>query len=333
MDIFSFITMFGGLAMFLYGMSVMGQGLEQMSGGKLSSILERLTSNKLSGVLLGLGVTAIIQSSSATTVMLVGFVNSGIMRLGQTLSITMGANIGTTVTAWLISLTAINGDSFFLRILKPESFTPILALIGVGILMFSKQEKRKNLATIFIGFAVLMFGMETMSSAVDPLKESEAFKQIFVMFENPILGILTGIILTAIIQSSSASIGILQALSVTGAVTLSTAFPLILGMNIGTCITPVLSSIGGSANSKRTAISCVYIKAIGVVFVFVVVSIVRLFFDFDMSQTVNMVDIAVIHTLFNIVSTIILLPFTKPIEKLSYITFKDKKNTTVNMQN
>lgn len=329
MDVFDILTLIGGLALFLYGMEMMGDGLKKMAGGQLESFLARLTSNRFKGFLLGLLVTAVIQSSSATTVMLVGFVNSGIMKLGQTISIIMGANIGTTVTSWLLSLTGISGDSFFLRILKPESFTPILAVIGVILIMAAKTDKKKNIGTILIGFAILMFGMETMSGSMEGLKESESFGQMLIMFSNPVMGIIMGTVLTAIIQSSSASVGILQALSLTGAIPYSTAIPIILGQNIGTTITPVISSISGNANSKRVALACVYIKMIGVIIVSVAFYILNGIFDFAiMHENVSVLSIAVIHTLFNIISTVILMPFCKQIEYISYKSIPDDKQET-----
>ena len=257
-DIFNILSMIGGLALFLYGMNSMGDGLAKLSGGKLEKILEKLTSKRIMAVLLGAGVTAVIQSSSATTVMVVGFVNSGIMKLKQAIGIIMGANIGTTITSWILSLTGLEGDSFFIRMLKPSSFTPILAIIGVGFLLFSKKEKKKDLGTIFLGFAVLMFGMEAMSDAVGGLAEVDGFKNILLMFSNPILGMIAGAILTAVIQSSSASVGILQALCATGAVTYGTALPIIMGQNIGTCVTALISSMGSSRNAKRTALVHLY---------------------------------------------------------------------------
>ena len=326
MDFFSVLSLLGGLALFLYGMDVMGDGLKKLSGGKLEYILGKLTANKFKGFLLGFIVTAVIQSSSATTVMLVGFVNSGIMRLSQTIAPIMGANVGTTVTAWLLSTTGISGDSFFLKILKPDAWTPVLAAIGVGMIMFSKSDKKKNISMILVGFAVLMFGMETMSAAVSGLKENESFTRILIMFQNPIMGILAGLILTAIIQSSSASVGILQALSATGTISYAAAIPIILGQNIGTTITPILSSINGNTDSKRVAFTCLYIKMIGVVIVsgvfYLLHSIIRFAF---MQEMVNAFNIAVVHTLFNIISTIVLIPFTKQIEKLALITIKGKK--------
>ena len=250
MDFFGVLTMLGGLALFLYGMETMGKGLEKLSGGRLERILEKLTSNPIKAVLLGAGVTAIIQSSSATTVMVVGFVNSGIMKLTQAVGIIMGANIGTTVTSWLLSLTGIESGNFFVQLLKPTSFSPILALIGVCFIMFSKKEKKKDAGTIMIGFAILMTGMETMSGAVKPLANVPEFTGILTMFSNPVLGMIAGAVLTAIIQSSSASVGILQALCATGAVNFSTALPIIMGQNIGTCVTAMLSASVASKNAS-----------------------------------------------------------------------------------
>ena len=325
MDIFSILTLIGGLALFLYGMDVMGDGLKKLAGGKLESILSRLTSNKWLGFLLGFIVTAVIQSSSATTVMLVGFVNSGIMKLGQTISIIMGANIGTTVTSWLLSLTGISGSTWFLKLLKPESFTPILAAIGVVMIMMAKRDKNKNIGTILVGFAVLMFGMETMSGSVEGLRENEAFVNMLTMFSNPIMGILVGTIFTAIIQSSSASIGILQALALTCVIPHSTAIPVLLGMNIGTTITPIISSISGNTESRRVAISCLYIKMIGVVIVttaFYMLYYLTDLIDPFMNANATVFTIAISHTLFNVISTIILIPFCSLIEKLSIQTIK-----------
>ena len=328
MDFFSILSLIGGLALFLYGMDMMGESLKKLSGGKLESILGKLTANRFKGFLLGLFVTAIIQSSSASTVMLVGFVNSGIMKLAQTISIIMGANVGTTVTSWLLSLTGISGDSFFVTLLKPSSFNPILAAVGVIMIMAAKNDKRKNIGGILVGFAILMFGMETMSDSVSSLKDSATFGKILVMFSNPIMGILSGTILTAIIQSSSASVGILQALSSTGAISFSTAIPVILGQNIGTTITPIISALNGNTDSKRVAFSCLYIKIIGVVIVSVAFYILHYFLNFTfMEARVDVVSIAVIHTLFNIISTVILIPFCNLIEKLAIKTIK-ASNTT-----
>ena len=329
MDFFSILSLIGGLALFLYGMDVMGDGLKKLSGSKLESLLGKLTANKFKGFLLGFAVTAVIQSSSATTVMLVGFVNSGIMRLSQTISTIMGANVGTTVTAWLLSTTGISGETFIIKLFKPDAWTPILAAIGAGIVMFSKSDKQKNIASILLGFAVLMFGMSAMSDAVAGLKDDPDFKNILIMFENPIMGILAGTILTAIIQSSSASVGILQALSATGTISYAVAMPIILGQNIGTTITPILSAINGNRDSKRVAFTCLYIKIIGVVIVSVAFYAINSFVTFPFMKEgnyVNAINIAVIHTLFNVISTIILIPFTKQIEKLAYLTIKDKGN-------
>ena len=328
MDIFSILSLIGGLALFLFGMDLMGDGLKKLAGGKLESILARLTANRFLGFFLGFIVTAVIQSSSATTVMLVGFVNSGIMKLGQTISIIMGANIGTTVTSWLLSLTGIEGSTTFLKLLKPESFTPILAVIGVIMTMMAKTDKKKDIGTIFIGFAVLMFGMETMSDSVSGLKDNESFTNILTMFSNPIMGILVGTVFTAIIQSSSASIGILQALSLSCVIPYSTAIPVLLGMNIGTTITPIISSISGNTESRRVAISCLYIKMIGVVVVTAAFYILHYIIGFDefMNAQSTVFTIAVIHTLFNILSTVILMPFCSAIEKLAIKSIKGNKS-------
>lgn len=328
MDFFSVLSLIGGLALFLYGMDMMGDSLKKLSGGKLEAILGKLTANRFKGFMLGLFVTAIIQSSSASTVMLVGFVNSGIMKLSQTISIIMGANVGTTVTSWLLSLTGISGDSFFVTLLKPSSFTPILAVIGVIMIMAAKSDKRKNIGGILVGFAILMFGMEMMSDSVSGLKDSETFGKILVAFSNPVMGILSGTILTAIIQSSSASVGILQALSTTGAIPFSTAIPVILGQNIGTTITPILSALNGNTDSKRVAFSCLYIKIIGVVIVSVAFYALNYFIGFEfMSSRVDVVTIAIVHTLFNIISTVILLPFCNLLEKLAIKTIKSSKDS------
>ncbi len=324
MDIFSVLTLAGGLALFLFGMDFMGDNLKKLSGGQLETILGKLTSNRFKGFLLGLLVTAVIQSSSATTVMLVGFVNSGIMTISQTIATIMGANVGTTITAWLLSTTGISGTMFWLKLLKPDAFTPVLAVIGILMTMMAKSEKKRDVGSILIGFAVLMFGMETMSGAMSGLKDNESFGKILVMFgENPVLGILSGTILTAIIQSSSASIGILQALSLTGAIPMSTAIPVILGQNIGTTITPILSAISGNRDSKRVAISCLYIKLIGVVVFTVAFYALHSVFDFGlMHEQASVFSIAMFHTLFNILSTVILIPFCNGIEKLAVLTFR-----------
>ena len=325
MDFFSILTLIGGLALFLYGMDVMGDGLKKLSGSKLEIILSKLTANRLKGFLLGFLVTAVIQSSSATTVMLVGFVNSGIMNLGQTMSTIMGANVGTTVTSWLLSLSGIRGDSFFVRILKPTSFTPVLSAIGILLHMMAKTDKKKYIGSILLGFAVLMFGMDTMSGAVSGLKNDPNFARILIMFQNPVMGILAGTILTAIIQSSSASVGILQALALTGTISFGTAFPIILGQNIGTTITPILSAINGNTDSRRVAFSCLYIKILGVLAVTIPFYLITGIVEFPYKEAiVTPATIAVIHTLFNIASTIVLIPFCNQIERLAKATIRKK---------
>ena len=324
MDIFSILTMVGGLALFLYGMHVMGEGLSKASGGRLERILENLTSSPLKAVLLGAGVTAVIQSSSATTVMVVGFVNSGIMKLSQAIGIIMGANVGTTVTSWILSLSGLEGDSIFISLLKPTSFTPVLAIIGVGFIMFSKNERKKDIGTILIGFAVLMFGMDTMSNAVKPLADVPEFTQILTMFSNPILGLIAGALLTAIIQSSSASVGILQALCVTGSITFSSALPIIMGQNIGTCITALLSSVGANKNAKRAAVVHLYFNLIGTLVFMCIVYLLQSIIDFEFwHHATNPADIAIIHSIFNVTATLFLLPFSTVLEKLAYITIPE----------
>lgn len=324
MDIFGLLTLIGGLALFLYGMNVMGAGLEKMSGGKLEHILETLTSNPLKAVLLGAGVTAVIQSSSATTVMVVGFVNSGIMKLSQAVGIIMGANVGTTFTAWILSLTGIQGDSILINLLKPSSFSPILALVGIILYTMAKSDKKKNVGEIMLGFAVLMFGMESMSGAVEPLADVPEFTNILTMFHNPLLGVLAGAILTAVIQSSSASVGILQALSVTGAFTFGSAIPIIMGQNIGTCVTAMISSVGGNRGAKRTAFVHLYFNIIGTIVFMVLFYLGNAIFRFDFTnEVVDAAGIALIHTTFNVFATIILLPFSRQLERLAYLTIPE----------
>ena len=326
MDIFAILSLIGGLALFLFGMDLMGDSLKKLAGGKLESILARLTSNRLKGFLLGFIVTAIIQSSSATTVMLVGFVNSGIMKLGQTISIIMGANIGTTVTAWLLSTADIQGTAILLKLLKPESFTPVLAAVGLVMTMVAKKDTQKNTGTIFLGFAILMFGMDAMSGAVEGLRDNETFTNMLTMFSNPLMGILVGTLFTAIIQSSSASVGVLQALSLSCIIPYSTAIPVVLGQNIGTTITPIISSISGNTESKRVAFTCLYIKMIGVVIVVGIFYLLNSLIGFEfMTQRASAVNIALVHTLFNVLSTVILLPFCSLFEKLAVKTIKSKK--------
>lgn len=320
MTIFNILSLLGGLALFLYGMNVMGEGLKKLSGGKLENILQRLTSSRLKGVMLGLIVTAIIQSSSATTVMVVGFVNSGIMELGRAVGVIMGANIGTTVTSWILSLNGIQGNNIFVKLLEPESFSPILAFVGIILVMFSRSEKKNDTGTIFLGFAILMTGMLAMSDAVAPLAEVPGFVRVMTMFKNPILGLLAGAILTAIIQSSSASVGILQALCATGMIHYSVALPVIMGQNIGTCITAILSSLGANRNSKRTALIHLFFNLIGTTVFMLVFYTINIFVDFTfLEQAANETGIAVIHSCFNILATILLLPFSQVLVKLAYI--------------
>ena len=326
MDIFAILNLIGGLALFLFGMELMGDSLKKLAGGKLESILARLTSNRFKGFLLGFIVTAIIQSSSATTVMLVGFVNSGIMKLGQTISIIMGANIGTTVTSWLLSTADIKGTATLLKLLKPESFTPILALIGLLMTMTAKKDAKKNTGTILLGFAILMFGMDAMSGAVEGLRDNQTFTNMLTMFSNPLMGILVGTIFTAIIQSSSASVGVLQALSISCIIPYSTAIPVVLGQNIGTTITPIISSVSGNTESKRVAFTCLYIKMVGVIVVVGIFYLLHSLIGFEfMTQRASAVNIALVHTLFNVFSTVILLPFCSLFEKLAIKTVKSKK--------
>ena len=331
MDIFSVLTMVGGLAMFLYGMDAMGDGLSKLSGGKLESILEKLTSNRLMAVLLGAGVTAVIQSSSATTVMVVGFVNSGIMKLSQAVGIIMGANIGTTMTSWLLSLVEVEGTNFFMQMLKPTSFSPLLALIGIIMIMTAKDDgaKKKDVGTILMGFAILMFGMDTMSGAVKPLANDPNFTGILTMFSNPILGVIAGAVLTAVIQSSSASVGILQALCATGAMNFGSALPIIMGQNIGTCITAVMSGMGASKNAKRASMIHLYFNLIGTIVFLVVFYIINAFVHFEfLNGPASATGIAVVHSIFNITCTIFWFPFANVLVKLAELTIRDKADET-----
>ena len=326
MDFFSILTLIGGLALFLYGMNAMGDGLAKVSGGKLEKILENLTSSPIKAVLLGAAVTGVIQSSSATTVMVVGFVNSGIMKLSQAVGVIMGANIGTTVTSWILSLTGIQSDNFIIRLFKPTSLSPILAIIGVVFILFINDSKKKDVGTIFIGFAILMYGMDMMSSSVKPLAEVPAFTNLLLKFSNPLLGVLAGALLTAVIQSSSASVGILQALCLTGAVPFSAAIPIIMGQNIGTCITAIISAIGAKKNAKRAAAVHLYFNMIGTVIFMTVFYIVNALVGFSFfHQSATPAGIAIIHSVFNITATLILLPFSKGLEKLACLTIRDKK--------
>lgn len=324
MDIFNVFSMLGGLALFLYGMHVMGEGLTRASGGRLEKILERLTSSTLRGVLLGAGVTAVIQSSSATTVMVVGFVNSGIMTLQRAVGIIMGANIGTTVTSWILSLSGIEGESFLVQMLKPSSFSPLLAIAGVVMVLFSKKEKRRDVGSILVGFAVLMTGMDMMSAAVKPLADVPEFTRLFLMFENPILGMLVGTLLTAVIQSSSASVGILQALCATGAVSFGSAIPIIMGQNIGTCVTALISSIGAKKNAKRAAFVHLYFNLIGTIVFMAIFYAVNAVVHFSfLNEAAEAAGIAVVHTTFNVLATLLWLPFNKVLVKLATLTVRD----------
>lgn len=324
MDLFDVLSLVGGLALFLYGMHVMGEGLAKASGGRLEQILERLTSNLFKAVALGAAVTAVIQSSSATTVMVVGFVNSGIMKLSQAVGIIMGANIGTTMTSWILSLSGIEGESFILQLVKPTSFSPILAIIGVAFILFSKKERRNDIGTIMIGFAVLMFGMDMMSGAVKPLADVPEFTSLLTLFSNPILGMLVGTGVTALIQSSSASVGILQALCVTGAVKYSIALPIIMGQNIGTCVTALISAIGAKKNAKRAACIHLYFNVIGTIVFMILFYSINTFVHFEfLNDAANAAGIAVIHTTFNVFATCLLLPFNKLLVKLACLTVRD----------
>lgn len=326
MDFFSILTLLGGLAMFLYGMQVMGDGLEKLSGGKLEKILENLSSNRLKAVLVGAAVTAVIQSSSATTVMVVGFVNSGIMHLSQAVGFIMGANIGTTITAWILSLAGIESSNFFVKLLNPSSFSPILALIGVIFIVFLHNEKKKDIGNIMVGFAVLMFGMNTMSGAVKPLAQVPEFTNILLKFSNPVLGVLAGALLTAVIQSSSASVGILQALCVTGAVQYGTALPIIMGQNIGTCITAMLSSVGATKNAKRAAVVHLYFNIVGTIAFMGVFYLLNTFLHFSfINDVAGPAGIAVIHSAFNVIATVVLLPFGDVLVKMACATIRDTK--------
>ena len=317
MDIFDILTMIGGLCMFLFGMNIMGDSLERRAGSGLRTLLGKLTTNRMLGFLTGLAVTAVIQSSSATTVMVVGFVNSGLLSLGQAINVIMGANVGTTVTAWILSLGGIEGDSLFLKLLKPTSFSPILALVGIVYYMFMKDSKKKDTGMILLGFAILMFGMDIMSDAVSGLKDVPQFQQLFLLFTNPILGVLAGAVLTAIIQSSSASVGILQALSSTGQITLAAAIPIIMGQNIGTCVTAMLSSVGTTKNAKRTAIVHLLFNIIGTVICLIIYMLATALFDFAiLNESASHLSISICHTAFNIICTALLLPSGNLLEKL-----------------
>ncbi len=318
-DIFDALALIGGLCLFLFGMNVMGDGLERRAGNSLKALLGKLTDSKLKGFLTGMGVTAVIQSSSATTVMVVGFVNSKVMTLKQSIGVIMGANIGTTITSWLLSLGGISSDNIVMKLLKPMSFTPILALIGIGFIMFSKSSKKKDVGTILLGFATLMFGMDAMSDAVSGLANVPEFQNLFLAFESPILGVLVGALVTAIIQSSSASVGILQALSVTGAVSYFAAIPIIMVQNIGTCVTAMLSSFGANKNAKRASFIHLLFNVIGTVICLTVFSLISLIFKpLILNESASYLGIAICHTIFNVICTMILLPASSLLEKLAY---------------
>ena len=337
MDIFDLLQMLGGLCLFLFGMETMGDGLKRASGSSLERILGNLTSSVPKGVLLGAVVTAVIQSSSATTVMLVGFVNSGIMQLRNAIPVIMGANIGTTATAWLLSLTGVSGDSFWMQMLKPMSFSPILAAVAIVFMMFLKSEKKYNIGLILIGFATLMYGMDIMSSSVEGLKDVPEFVNILTMFSNPVLGVVAGALFTAAIQSSSASVGILQALCTTGAVTYGSAIPIIMGQNIGTCITAILSSIGANRGAKRVAAVHLSFNLIGTVLFLAVFYTANAIVHFDwLTEVMAAHHVAIVHSLFNVATTLTLVWFTKPLEALANKVVKDTeeqkaKDTTLNL--
>ena len=328
MDLFNVLNLIGGLSLFLFGMTLMGQALERRAGNRLKALLGRMTTNRFAGLLTGLGVTAIIQSSSATTVMVVGFVNSGLMTLKQSINVIMGANIGTTVTAWILSLAGIESSNFFIRLLKPSSFTPVLALAGIIFYMASKNSKRKDTGLILLGFATLMYGMETMSDAVSVLRSVPSFQQMFLAFTNPVLGVIAGAVLTAIIQSSSASVGILQALASTGAVSYGAAIPIIMGQNIGTCITAILSSIGTTRNAKRAALVHFAFNLIGAAVWLTVFWLVKtIFAPVFLAQAASLIGIAVFHSVFNILCTLLMLPFSQVLEHMVCRILPDAKTT------
>ena len=328
MELKDVLSLIGGLSLFLFGMQLMGNALEKKAGSGLKTVLAKITGSKFKGFLLGLGVTAIIQSSSATTVMTVGFVNSGIMTLSQSIGIIMGANIGTTITAWILSLTGIDGGAWYIEIFKPTSFVPILALIGIVLMMFSNNHKKKDTAVIFLGFATLMTGMDLMSNSVEGLKNVPEFTNLLTIFTNPILGVIAGAVLTATIQSSSASVGILQALSSTGAVKFGAAIPIIMGQNIGTCVTAIISSLGANKNAKRTAFVHLYFNIIGSLVLLAIFTLAKYFFDLNYIDTMQIdeLGIAAVHTGFNILCTIIWIPFTKQLATLATITVRDTED-------
>lgn len=327
MNVYDILNLLGGIALFLFGMHTLSASLEKLAGGKLETWLEKATSKPIKGVVLGAIITAVIQSSAATTVMIIGFVNSGLMKLSQAIGVIMGANIGTTATSWLLSLQSISGsDGFsFLNLLKPTTFTPVLAVIGVILIMFTKSDKKKTIGMILAGFAVLMFGMNSMSSATAGLAENETFCNILMMFSNPVLGVVAGAVLTAVLQSSSASIGILQSIAIsTGKVTYSVALPLLLGQNIGSCVTALISSVGANKPAKRVAFVHLYFNVIGTVVFLSIFYLLNAFISMPfMEESLNAVGIAVIHTGFNVLATALFMPFTKQLEKLACLTVRD----------
>ena len=330
MDLFQFLNLIGGLSLFLFGMNVMGQALERRAGGSLRTLLGKMTTNKVAGLLTGLAVTAVIQSSSATTVMVVGFVNSSLMTLRQAINMIMGANIGTTVTAWILSLAGISSSNFFIRLLKPASFTPVLAFVGILYYMFSKNDKKKDTGLILLGFATLMFGMESMSSAVSGLRDVPGFRNLFIMFRNPVLGVLAGAVLTAIIQSSSASVGILQALAVTGQVSYGAAIPIIMGQNIGTCVTAMISAIGANKNAKRAAMVHLSFNVIGTAVWLTVFCLLKwIFAPALLDESASLFGIAVAHSVFNVLCTLLMLPLSGLLEKLVCAIVPDDKKPEV----
>ncbi len=326
MNFFSIFMLLSGLALFLFGMDFMGKNLSRAAGGKLERILGKLTADPFRAVLLGASVTAVIQSSSATTVMVVGFVNSGIMTLHQAVGIIMGANIGTTITSWILSLAGVESSNVFVRMLKPDSFAPVLGLIGIGLYLFSKKRKKKNIGGILIGFAILMTGMEAMSGAVAPLKDIPAFTELFMMFSHPVFGMMMGALLTAVIQSSSASVGILQALCGTGMVSYASAIPIIMGQNIGTCATAMISAARAGKNAKRAAFIHLYFNLIGTALFMLVFYAVHTVFPFGfMENRADAAGIAAVHSIFNIVTMLALFPFSRGLERLACMTVKEKK--------
>ena len=332
MDIFSLFTLCGGLAFFLYGITIMSSGLEKIAGGRLERILKKMTSNPLKSLVFGAGITAAIQSSSAVTVMLVGLVNSGIMKLSQAIGVIMGSNIGTTITAWILSLSGIESSNFFVRLLKPESFSPIMALVGIIFIMASKSNRRKSVGAVLVGFAILMFGMDVMKDAMAPLADMPQFTHILTAFTNPILGVVVGTVVTAVIQSSAASIGILQALSMVGGMTYAMAIPIIMGQNIGTCVSAMLSSIGVKTNAKRVAAVHVLFNVIGVIVCLSVFEFGYILFHFKFAtNNISPFGIAIVHSIFNIVTTILLFPFTKVLEKMAMRLVPDKKQSSKNV--